>query len=200
MGQTYFISDTHFGHEGVVKFAARPFENAAQMDAAMIAAWNSVVRGNDIVIHGGDFAFGNVERAKWIFDRLNGRKILVRGNHDRLGHTQIGWQSVHEILDLKIDGERVIVCHYPMREWPGYYRSAYHLFGHSHTTMPSSSRALDIGVDNIGITPLSFEQLKAKMALLPDLEWRDGHAPAPKSEIGVDDEPVADEPAPGGGR
>lgn len=186
--KTFFISDTHFNHPGVINFCARPFADVNEMDGHMIAAWNSVVGKRDRVIHLGDFAFGDQARAQGIFDLLNGEKVLVKGNHDRKKFLGLGWSSVHEILDLKIDGERIICCHYPMREWPGYYRSAWHFFGHSHTSMPSSSRALDVGVDNIGYTPLTFEELKAKMATLPDMEWRQGHAPAPKADPEADEE------------
>ncbi|SDG83708.1 metallophosphoesterase family protein [Pelagibacterium luteolum] len=190
---TFFISDTHFGHEGVLDFCARPFKTAAQMDAAMITAWNSVVGPRDTVVHGGDFAFCSAERAQFIFDKLNGKKVLVRGNHDRNKHLKLGWESVHEILDTRIAGQRIIVCHYPMREWPGYYRNAIHLFGHSHSSMPSSNRALDIGVDNIGFTPLRLPDLQKIMDDLPASEWRRGHAPDPKKQLGVDDSEDADD-------
>ena len=45
----YFTADTHFGHENVIRFCGRPFSCAAEMDEALIANWNSRVKGNDTV-------------------------------------------------------------------------------------------------------------------------------------------------------
>jgi calcineurin-like phosphoesterase family protein len=86
MTQTWIISDSHFGHGGSLRFLRpdgsrlRPFESLEEMDEHMVASWNSVVRPGDRVYHLGDFV---IKRAALpVIDRLNGRKVLVRGNHD----------------------------------------------------------------------------------------------------------------------
>lgn len=82
MKNTWFISDTHFGHAKVLEYEpiARPFKTLEEMHEVMIDRWNSVVRDRDTVYHLGDFVFGrnNIK----IAERLNGRKILIMGNHD----------------------------------------------------------------------------------------------------------------------
>ena len=82
MTETYFTSDTHFGHRNILEYEkeARPFETVEEMNEQLIANWNDTVRPKDIVFHLGDFAFGAINVP--IADRLNGYKRLVMGNHD----------------------------------------------------------------------------------------------------------------------
>jgi calcineurin-like phosphoesterase family protein len=86
MPATFLVSDTHFGHAGVTKFLRedgtklRPWDSAEEMDEAMVAAWNERVRPNDKVYHLGDVVINR--RALPILSRLNGDKVLIRGNHD----------------------------------------------------------------------------------------------------------------------
>jgi calcineurin-like phosphoesterase family protein len=87
MPAVFLVSDTHFGHAGVCRFTRndgvtklRPWDDAAEMDEAMVKAWNERVRPNDKVYHLGDVVINR--RALPILDRLNGDKVLIRGNHD----------------------------------------------------------------------------------------------------------------------
>ena len=87
MPSVFLVSDTHFGHEKtctVFKRAdgspLRPFNSAEEMDEAMVKAWNERVKPNDKVYHLGDVVINR--RALPILDRLNGDKVLIRGNHD----------------------------------------------------------------------------------------------------------------------
>ena len=80
---TYVVSDTHFNHENVIRYSNRPYASVEEMNEALIANWNNVVKPEDVVICLGDFALGNKDDIPGIVARLNGMKILVRGNHDR---------------------------------------------------------------------------------------------------------------------
>jgi calcineurin-like phosphoesterase family protein len=87
MPSVFLVSDTHFGHAGVCRFTRsdgctplRPWDDAAEMDEAMVAAWNERVRPNDKVYHLGDVVINR--RALPTLARLNGDKVLIRGNHD----------------------------------------------------------------------------------------------------------------------
>ena len=87
MPSVFLVSDTHFGHAGVCRFTRndgctplRPWDDPAEMDEAMVRAWNERVRPNDKVYHLGDVVINR--RALPILDRLNGDKVLIRGNHD----------------------------------------------------------------------------------------------------------------------
>jgi len=87
MPAVFLVSDTHFGHAGVCRFTRadgctplRPWTDPEEMDEAMVAAWNERVRPNDKVYHLGDVVINR--RALPILNRLNGDKVLIRGNHD----------------------------------------------------------------------------------------------------------------------
>jgi calcineurin-like phosphoesterase family protein len=83
----FLVSDTHFGHSGVCRFMRndgvtklRPFEDTTEMDEFMIEAWNKKVKPNDKVYHLGDVVINR--RCLPTLARLNGDKVLIRGNHD----------------------------------------------------------------------------------------------------------------------
>ena len=78
----FVIGDTHFGHSNIIKYCNRPFRDVEEMDRVLIKNWNETVSNQDIVIHLGDFALCTRERAKEICSQLNGKKILIKGNHD----------------------------------------------------------------------------------------------------------------------
>ena len=87
MPAVFLVSDTHFGHAGVCRFMRndgvtklRPWDDPEEMDEFMIRAWNERVRPNDKVYHLGDVVINR--RALVTLGRLNGDKVLIRGNHD----------------------------------------------------------------------------------------------------------------------
>ena len=87
MPAVFLVSDTHFGHAGVCRFThpetgvkLRPWTDPAEMDEDMIQAWNERVRPQDKVYHLGDVVINR--RALKSLARLNGDKVLIRGNHD----------------------------------------------------------------------------------------------------------------------
>lgn len=87
MPAVFLVSDTHFGHAGVCRFTRndgctplRPWDDPNEMDEAMVKAWNERVRPNDKVYHLGDVVINR--RALTTLGRLNGDKVLIRGNHD----------------------------------------------------------------------------------------------------------------------
>ena len=88
MPSVFLVSDTHFGHAGVCRFThpddatvkLRPWDNADEMDEEMIRRWNDRVRPKDKVYHLGDVVINR--KALKTLARLNGDKVLIRGNHD----------------------------------------------------------------------------------------------------------------------
>ena len=180
----WFTSDTHFGHNNILKFCKRPWVTIKEMDEALITNWNSVVGTNDIVFHLGDFAFASNSRWKEIISSLNGNIYLIAGNHDECrypGHQTFDlFEGVTTQLALRIDGQSVYLNHYPFLCYGGTYRSPKHcvwqLYGHVHTN--SSDRTgkddervkmcfpyqYDVGVDNNNYIPVSWEQIKEIIA------------------------------------
>lgn len=90
MSNTFLIADTHFCHANILTFRnklgglLREFKSIQEHDEYLIDAWNSVVSNNDKVYHLGDVGFFNATKMKEIFSRLNGTKVLIKGNHDNL--------------------------------------------------------------------------------------------------------------------
>ncbi|SFE90196.1 metallophosphoesterase [Methylobacterium sp. yr596] len=168
-GRVLFIADTHWGHAGSIAHTARPFASVAEMDTAMIANWNAVVRPGDTVYHLGDFAMGaSADKCAEIFAALRGRKHLLVGNHDKSHVTGLQWESVSERVTVFTGGHRIVCDHYPLRAWNGSWRGALHLHGHTHGSLPGTSQSLDVGVDCWGFRPVGLDEILLRMAATPE--------------------------------
>lgn len=115
MKNIYFYSDPHFGHKNVIKYDNRPFKDIQDMNNKLIDKYNKVVKNDDLVIWVGDCFFTRMDSAQNIMNSLNGTKVLVRGNHDKGTNKfyRLGFDLVCDEMQLKIDGKKVIIKHYP---------------------------------------------------------------------------------------
>lgn len=95
----WLISDTHFGHQNIVKFQQRPTHH----ETIMLAEWIKYVRPQDQILHLGDVAMkGNLSRWQMILKWLPGEKFLIPGNHDGLGwdwYEEAGFQVISPFVD-----------------------------------------------------------------------------------------------------
>jgi len=164
----WWTSDQHFGHANIIKYCARPFASAAEMDAHMITCWNAVVQPKDLVVVVGDFSFHHEEETARIVTALHGEKILIRGNHDRRKTNtfwkRVGFREVHAEYRAMITGlETVYVKHEP-EPYGGSWRIQFN--GHVHerwkTRYYSTTNQLyiNVGVDQWAYTPVSTETLR----------------------------------------
>jgi calcineurin-like phosphoesterase family protein len=160
----FFTSDTHFGHQNIIKYCSRPWTTADEMTEGLIANWNDVVPADGIVIHAGDVAFCDPVN---IIPRLNGKIILVRGNHDRAGNDRLYWHAC-DYLNLRAGKQRIIVLHYAMRTGDQAIRGSWHFYGHSHGTLPPLGKSWDIGVDANAYKPRSLTEMSVIMSNQPD--------------------------------
>ncbi|MCL2415237.1 MAG: metallophosphoesterase family protein [Defluviitaleaceae bacterium] len=169
----YFIADTHFGHLDIIKHCNRPFNNADEMNRILRKNWNERVKDNDDVYIVGDFCFrtDGVGEAIAIAKSLRGRKYLIIGNHDEKMLKDARYRECFvEICDIgkiTLDGERIVMCHYPIAEWDGFFRGSWHIYGHIHNarnqafaTMRAHERALNAGADITNFAPVTFSELK----------------------------------------
>lgn len=175
----WFTADHHFGHEKIIAYMERPFSSVEEMDEEMIARWNAVVAPGDMVFHLGDFAWRDPDR---YLAKLNGQKRLVRGNHDsrKMLRKTDGWATVNDLLSVTVEGQRIVLCHYGLRVWPGSHKGALHFYGHSHGTLEGDSQSIDVGVDCWGFTPVALNQICARLSKQPARHEPDYHA----SELG----------------
>lgn len=142
----YYIADLHFFHESLnTQMDKRGFASVEEMNEYMIKQWNKKVRIQDEVVILGDFSMGKGVETNEILRRLNGKKYLIEGNHDKfLGDrkfdkTLLKWIKPYE--ELKDNKRKIVLSHYPIMCYNGQYRidnegkpRAYMLYGHVHNT------------------------------------------------------------------
>jgi len=175
MSNTWFTADTHFGHKNIMRLSNRPFGSIEEHDQTLIDNWNRVVGVHDTVYHLGDFHFGGVQEGEQLLRQLNGKKILIKGNHDRNAKRCRGWEFVCDVNQAQIDNTNVVMFHYPMMEWAGAFRGAYHFFGHVHGKIAHTSRRCDVGVDMWDYTPINMEQIKGVLKNAPKYDPLDNY-------------------------
>ena len=163
----WFTGDTHFGHENIIHYTERPFANAKEMDAALIANWNAVVGTKDHVYHLGDVAHGprskDIIYLQRIIRKLNGVKHLVLGNHDHqrpAWYNEAGFDSVHYPY---LTVEEFDLTHNP-HEWDVGDSEAVFLCAHVHTSWKWRGQAINVGVDQWGYAPVSIETIREEVA------------------------------------
>lgn len=171
----WFTSDTHFGHENILRFCNRPFETIEKMNEELIRRWNETVPADGVVFHLGDFAFGGAKEWNEIMSRLNGKIYLILGNHDMKQIRQgfmTRFEHVTQQMTVRIGGQPIILNHNPFLTYGGCYRNTWQLFGHIHSGPLSDQgkdltrlqnlfpRQYDVGVDNNDFRPISFTEVK----------------------------------------
>ena len=166
-----YIGDLHFGHNSVLKFDNRPFNDITEHDNALIYLWNSRVDKNTQVYILGDFALHNEKTYSWYLRQLKGQKHLIIGNHDRKllkDSEAMGYfVSVDYYLELTDNQEHLVLSHYPLAEWNGFFRGTLHLYGHIHNSFNDSAKymlkfenALNTGCMINNYTPSTIDELK----------------------------------------
>lgn len=164
----YYTADLHLGHANVIRHDGRPYDSLEEMDETLIENWNSRVRKNDEVFVVGDFCFRG--DSKLYLKRLNGIKHLIIGNHDTAllkdKQALAYFATVDQIRDIRDYGKHIVLCHYPIAEWNGYYHGSYLVYGHIHNNknkayefMKNEERALNAGCMINQYTPVTFEEL-----------------------------------------
>lgn len=158
MSETFFISDTHFGHKGILEYEPihRPFSCVEDMNEAIIERWNKVVNKHDKVYHLGDFCFGKSNMT--IADRLNGQKRLVMGNHDCYPASEYlkYFLSIHGVLFLK----DIVMTHVPVHLSQLEHRSKYNIHGHLHSKKLDDKRYICVSVEQNNLTPVNMDEIK----------------------------------------
>ena len=183
----FVISDTHFGHTNSwEKFKLadgsplRPFTSTEEMDETMIERWNAKVKQQDTVYHLGDVVIN--KKYLHLVSRLNGRKILVRGNHDIFGdedYYNVGFEQIHGV---RVFVDKFILSHIPLHPDCVSERFRVNVHGHLHAnqimideTLISSShtqpgsylhpdpRYLCVCVEQTNFTPLHFDEVEARI-------------------------------------
>lgn len=165
----FYIADTHFGHDNIIKLCKRPFSDVNEMNTIMIENWNRKVKGNDTVYIIGDL-FYRCQNPESILRELKGKKRLIIGNHDGSWMTKFDaldyFESIDTMLETSVDNCGATMCHYPLITWR-HERKTYMIHGHIHTDtssdywplIKSRERILNAGADINNYEPVTFEEL-----------------------------------------
>lgn len=145
MPSVWLVSDTHFGHAGVCKFLRddgvtklRPWDDPDEMDEFMVKAWNERVKPNDKVYHLGDVVINR--RALKTLSRLNGDKVLIRGNHDIFRDEE--YREYFRELRAYHVMNGMILSHIPLHE-ASMGRFGVNIHGHLHANRVKLARAVN---------------------------------------------------------
>lgn len=136
MGNKFYIADLHYGHKNVLNFDNRPFNSIEEMNEELVKRWNRVVTNGDQVYILGDMFWCEDKEAIRVLDMLNGQKILVRGNHDRIKgkNSESRFVKVAEYMEIEDNGRKIVLCHYPIPCFKNHFYGSYHLYGHVHNS------------------------------------------------------------------
>lgn len=164
--EKWFISDTHFFHDNIIRYCGRPFSSAREMNEIMVARWNAAVAPGDNVYHLGDVAcgYGGDERAlaELLFS-LNGRKRLVVGNHDPLKSPAL--HKAFEKMELwkGFKEHDFTAVHIPL-EIASLRDGNFCVHGHTHNHARADPRYINVCVERRGYAPVHLDTILAEIA------------------------------------
>lgn len=175
----FFTADLHFGHENIIRYCDRPFSSVTEMNEGLVANWNAVVGDSDEVWVLGDVAMGPIDASLEHVTRLNGRKVLLTGNHDRCWagndrdtdewlerYRSVGFSSIDQgTVSTRIAGHEVLAGHFPYEgdshdedrftRWRPHDDGRWLLHGHVHTKWKVHDRQINVGVDVWDYAPVT---------------------------------------------
>jgi calcineurin-like phosphoesterase family protein len=199
MPAVFLTSDTHFGHAGVCRFTEadgvtkiRPWTDPDEMDEEMVKRWNATVRPNDKVYHLGDVVINR--KALSTLHRLNGDKVLIRGNHDIFRDDE--YRRYFRELRAYHVMNGMILSHIPLHE-ASLGRFGVNIHGHLHSNRVKKAIGIDVKtgatlygtendvryhcvcVEQTDFTPILFEDvIKRIEAEGGSVGMRSGNGPA----------------------
>jgi calcineurin-like phosphoesterase family protein len=126
----FFSSDQHFGHERICELSNRPFCSVTEMNEQIIENYNSKIEKEDEVYFIGDVCLGKISESLKLIKRLNGKKYLISGNHDRTSkimsktlekvelwekiYKEAGFERIQDSLTLEMTFGNLFLSHFPI--------------------------------------------------------------------------------------
>lgn len=131
---TKYIADWHYNHKNSIAFDNRPFASVDEMNAVLVRNWNASVSPEDTVYILGDMFWCGAETAVKVLEKLNGTKVLVKGNHGNQKSPEFKgyFKQITDYLEIEDDGRHVVLCHYPIPCFKNHEEGWFHLYGHVH--------------------------------------------------------------------
>lgn len=169
----WLTSDEHYGHTNIIKYTNRKYRNVYEMDCDLIIRHNAFVGDSDVTIHLGDFTFDH-KRIPNILKHLNGKHILITGNHDfPFKKGEVGENLYREYGFIDVMSEmlmgNVLFNHFPYKE-NNDHNDRYNkhrpqnmnyviIHGHTHQKNPVIDRQINVGVDAWQMAPVRLEAI-----------------------------------------
>ena len=168
---TFLISDLHLSQSNILTFLnpdgsrLRTFDSIQEHDETLIHNWNRVVRPSDKVYVLGDVAFKNAHLEP--LARMNGTKVLIKGNHDELKPSQY-LQYFKDIRAYSIL-DKFLLSHIPIHP-DSLSRWKANIHGHLHQKVVKcvdgspDKRYVNVSVEQINFTPIPLETIRNQYA------------------------------------
>ena len=182
----FVISDHHLGHTNSwEKFKLsdgsplRPFTSTEEMNETMIERHNAKVKEQDTVYFLGDVVIN--KKYLELVKRMNGRKILIRGNHDIFkdeDYREVGFEQIHGV---RVFVDKFIMSHIPLHPDCVSERFRVNVHGHLHANEVMRTRTnmvhgymtglvtepdpqyLCVCVEQTDFTPLHFDEVEERI-------------------------------------
>lgn len=169
--QYYFSSDFHLGHANIIKYDKRPFKDVKEMDHTIISNCVSMFKPGDAFYYLGDFSLGSINAAEGHLKALaytGVQMFFIKGNHDKKDMVNLYKKYgtyLGEQAKIKVYDQEIVLNHYAMRVWDKSHRGTWHLYGHSHHSLPDlkNSLSFDVGCNGWEYKPLSFDLIEIWM-------------------------------------
>lgn len=171
-----FTGDSHLGHKNAIKYDKRPFSSVEEMDETIISNWNNKANSNDTIYMLGDVSWHNDTKTCELLNRMNGAKILIKGNHDRVhGKVRHCFEDIKDYEELHLPGNiHICLFHWPIPTFNRHFYNAYHFYAHVHATeewieteiqrRKTEEKGIPCNMYNVGMMhwnyePVTFEEI-----------------------------------------
>lgn len=166
MDNTFLIADPHYYHKNIIDYCNRPFSCVEEMNEVMVQNWNKTVGKYDKGFILGDFALCGKDKIIEIGQRLNGKKTLILGNHDRAStktYYEAGFDCVVKYPILYNDF--FLLSHEP--KFQAADATWANIYGHVHGDpkyLDCTKESFCVSAERINYTPISFEEIYERMS------------------------------------
>lgn len=183
----WFVADLHFGHSNVLNFhqgRAILGSTIEEHDQKLTEKWNATINKRDTVYILGDMALTDSEKQRKLFQKLNGNKILILGNHDKIAdHNKCFFSEMTQIKTRKFKKSvfpflhrdlKIVMCHFPMLSWEHKEQGSIMLHGHCHGSLDDTNNRntdlrFDVGLDG-AIANYGFVSLECLQKIIEKKE------------------------------
>lgn len=154
----HFTSDQHFYHKNIIEYSKRPFKTVDEMNRTIIQNWNRTVKPDDLIYVLGDFAFAPKSKIRELLKILNGKKVLIIGNHDMTYRKEkwvnMGFDRATNGESINLSGMKIELNHFPIQG-----QSGWTIHGHIHRRWRVKDKCINVGVDVWKFKPVPMRMI-----------------------------------------